>query len=408
MAVWHAPSPPVAELIRRGCRLLLEQPDAVFEAVDAAVFETGASGILADPAFVEATRRTNRANLQHWVEHTLADPGAPVPPNLGPETLGIARDLVRRGLDAGALDAYRTGQNTAWRMWMAMAFTLTTDPAELAELLDVSARSIFSFVDETLAGITAQVEREREALLRGTQAERLEVVTLVLQGAPIDPERASTRLGYALGRAHTAAVCFSDDPRPDPGELERAGQALGAAAGGRRVLTVLASAASLWAWVAGDEAPAPAAVEAALETLPGVRVALGPAGVGVEGFRRSHQDALATQRLLVRGARRVRVAAYDDVAMVALVTQDEERAAELVARTLGDLATAPGELRETLRTYLREGSNASRTAEVLFTHRNTVLNRLARAERLLPAPLAGRGLQVALALEVVRWTDPRA
>jgi DNA-binding PucR family transcriptional regulator len=40
---------------------------------------------------------------------------------------------------------------------------------------------------------------------------------------------------------------------------------------------------------------------------------------------------------------------------------------------------------------------------VLFTHRNTVLTRLARMERLLPAPLEGRGLQVALALEIVHW-----
>jgi len=40
---------------------------------------------------------------------------------------------------------------------------------------------------------------------------------------------------------------------------------------------------------------------------------------------------------------------------------------------------------------------------VLFAHRNTILSRLARTEPLLPAPLAGRGLPVALALEILRW-----
>jgi DNA-binding PucR family transcriptional regulator len=40
---------------------------------------------------------------------------------------------------------------------------------------------------------------------------------------------------------------------------------------------------------------------------------------------------------------------------------------------------------------------------VLFTHRNTILARLSRAEELLPAPLDGRGLQVGLALEIVHW-----
>ena len=65
--------------------------------------------------------------------------------------------------------------------------------------------------------------------------------------------------------------------------------------------------------------------------------------------------------------------------------------------------TTDADLRETLRVYLREGSSASQAAKVLYSHRNTVLNRLARAERLLPAPLEGRGLPVALALEVVHW-----
>ena len=39
----------------------------------------------------------------------------------------------------------------------------------------------------------------------------------------------------------------------------------------------------------------------------------------------------------------------------------------------------------------------------LYTHRNTVLNRLQRAERLLPLPLAGHGLEVGVALEIAQW-----
>ena len=46
--------------------------------------------------------------------------------------------LVHRGLDQYALDAYRVGQNVAWRRWMQIAFTLTNDTAELSELLDVT------------------------------------------------------------------------------------------------------------------------------------------------------------------------------------------------------------------------------------------------------------------------------
>jgi DNA-binding PucR family transcriptional regulator len=134
-----------------------------------------------------------------------------------------------------------------------------------------------------------------------------------------------------------------------------------------------------------------------------VRVALGPTAPGVAGFRRSHLDALATHRLMHRAPAAPRLASYDEVQVVALATQDEERADAFVARTLGELAAAPRELQETARVYLREGSSATRAARVLFTHRNTVLARLARVEQLLPAPLEGRGLQVGLALEILRW-----
>lgn len=402
MTTWEPPSPAVAELIRTGASLLLSAPEEVFAEVDAAVFPDPDHPVAQDPVLAAAVRRNNRANLVHWAEHNVRAPGAPVPANLVPEVLGVARDLVRRGLDADSLHGYRIGQNVAWRRWMALAFELTSDPDELQELLDVSARSIFSFVDETLAGIAEQIERERDELTRGTHAQRLEVVSLILEGAPIGVERASSRLNYALDRPHTAAIVWSDRPDVEASVLEDAAEALGRAAGARP-LTVVPSASALWVWVAGTGGVDAEAVRRALADQPGVHVALGPTVRGLAGFRRSHLDALATQRLMHRTAAPPPVASYDEVQVVALATQDEERADEFVARTLGDFATAPPELRETARVYLREQSNAARTARVLFTHRNTVLTRLARMEHLLPAPLEGRTLQVALALEVLHW-----
>src|SRR4051794_30621660 len=201
--------------------------------------------------------------------------------------------------------------------------------------------------------------------------------------------------------AHTAAIVWSERPDADPGDLEHAAEAVGRAAG-TRPLTVLASASTLWVWVAGPAPPDRGALYAAVGALPDVRVALGPTAHGLAGFRRSHLDALATQRLMTRSPR-LRLASYEDVQVVALATADEERAQEFVTRTLGELADAPPDLRETLRVYLREGSNAARAARALFTHRNTVLTRLARAQRLLPGPIEGHGLQLALALEIAHW-----
>ncbi|MCU0314625.1 MAG: hypothetical protein MUC84_11275, partial [Solirubrobacteraceae bacterium] len=160
---WDPPSPRCAELLAEGVRRLLERPET-FTAVDDAVMAAAGPLVERDPGLAEALRATDRANVLYWATATLREPGARVPPNVGPETLGIARDMVRRGVDRAGVDVYRAGQNAVWRVWMATAFELTADPAELRELLDVSARSIFTFVEETLAGINAQVDREREQL----------------------------------------------------------------------------------------------------------------------------------------------------------------------------------------------------------------------------------------------------
>ncbi|WCB95083.1 hypothetical protein DSM104299_03825 [Baekduia alba] len=405
MPRWEPPSDRVAELIRAGAAALLDETSALFEQVDAAVLEATPPRLSADPAITAATVATNHANILHWAGANTRRPGAHVPANLSPAVLDLARDIVRRGLDdSTTLNTYRVGQNIAWRAWMTLAFTLTDDPDELRELLDVTARSIFAFVGETVDGIQELIDREREELAGGTHAERLETVNLILEGAPITSARASERLRYELAGRHTAAVAWTDEDGAGPGALEQAADALARAAGARRAFTVVASTRALWAWFAAADAGAPVDFAAP----PGVRIALGTTAAGMEGFRRSHLDALATQRLMHRMPGDLRIASYQDVQLVALSAQDEEGTAEFVARTLGRLATADPELRETLRVYIREEFSASRAARALFAHRNTVLNRLARARELLPAPLEGRGLQVGLALEIVHWLGARA
>jgi len=153
------------------------------------------------------------------------------------------------------------------------------------------------------------------------------------------------------------------------------------------------------AWLAAAADTGAGAITAATAAHPAVRVAVGPLGTGVDGFRRSHFDAVATQRLMSRRPD-LRVARFADVQLVTLAIADEQRAREFVARTLGTLADADRELRDTLCVYIGEQFSAARA---LYTHRNTVLNRLQRAERLLPLPLAGHGLEVGVALEIAQW-----
>lgn len=405
--VCDPPSERIASLIQAGARALIAEPELLFEQVDAAVIAAAPRRLAGDPTIIAATIATDHANILHWARANLRNPGAPVPANLSPEVLDLARDIVRRGLDDTTLNVYRIGQNVAWRAWMTLAFMLTSDPGELRELLEVTARSIFAFVDETVVGIQELIDREREQLIGGTHAERLETVNLILEGAPIAERRAAERLRYELSGMHTAAVIWTEAEVPDQGELEQLADVLARAAGAQRPFTVVASTRSLWVWWSGRAADAER-ILAPLEAAPGLRVALGSSAAGMEGFRRGHLDALATQRLMHRMPEGLQMASYEDVQLVALSVQDEEGAWEFVRRTLGELAAADEELRETLRVYVREGFSTSGAARALFAHRNTVLNRLARARELLPGPLEHRGLQIGLALEIVHWLGPRA
>jgi DNA-binding PucR family transcriptional regulator len=189
------------------------------------------------------------------------------------------------------------------------------------------------------------------------------------------------------------------------GELERAAGVVAHALGGGRPFSVTVGSA-LWAWTSSAP-PDPRVLHALATELPtGIAVAVGSSSPGMIGFRESHREAVATQRLLMRTPGGPRAMTYAEVQVASLALQDEERARSFVAGTLGALATADPELRETVRVYLREDANAPRAAAVLHTHRNTVLKRLARADALLPQPLAGRGLEVRLALELERWLAP--
>lgn len=401
---WAEPSSRTRELIRLAAESAVSSPEQWVGPVHEATLSAPSTAeIAADPALADAIRRANFDNLFAWATANVRAPGDPVPPNTSAVQLDVARDLVRRGLDEVGLDAYRTGQNVAWRAWMQICFELTRDADELEELLLVSASSITAFVDGTIAAVAVRMSAERDELTRGSQAERRDVATLILEGAPVARSRAENVLGHRLDGEHTAAVVWTTDRESDLGRLERVAEALMRACGARQRLTVVAAAGTLWVWLPVAAPPRREELDAALRRAPEVRVALGQPAPGIEGFRRSHQDASEVRRLVARLGTQTQLVTFEEVQLAALVTRDEARAAEFVGLVLGDLATAPAELLETVRTYLAVLGNASAAAALLFTHRNTVLRRLVRADELLPRPLAEDALRVGVALEVLRW-----
>lgn len=400
-------SPQAADLVRRIARTILDEPDNLMDQVHTAVAAAADEPLRSEPTLAAEMAASTRSNVLHLAASLERDPGGRVPANLTPAVLGIAREAFRRGIEQAVYTTYHAGQNAVQAYWMRTAFALSDDPAVLRQALEAGSRSVGGFIEDMVAALSEQLRRERAELARSSHERRFEVVSLILDSAPITAGRASAQLGYELRRRHIAAVLWTDPRQPDQAALAAAAEALGPVTRARQVLTVIASSSSVWAWLAAAADTGVATIAAATGAQPGVRVAVGPASAGADGFRRSHFDAVTTQRLMSRRPG-LRVARFADVQLVALAVADEQRAREFVARALGKLADAEPELRDTLCVYIGEQFSAARTARALYTHRNTILNRLQRAERLLPLPLADHGLEIGVALEIAQWLGTQA
>ncbi len=378
--------------------------DDVVRAMAEAIL-SGAPHLPADDAIRADMVASCRGNARRYLA-IARSAAAPPPSDVPPEALDFARTVVRRGIENDAIYiGYRLGQEELWRQWMAAADRCA--PADqLADVLKISAGLMFNYGNDALDRVLAEVEREREQVRGEALARRGETIRLLLDGAPLDPFVAGQRLHYDLARHHTALVLWTDAGDEAHGELETTAATLAHARGARRPLTLAAGVGTVWAWIGGDTGlPAQADPANGVAIPPHVRVAVGLTLPGAAGFRRSHEGAVAVRRLMQRAADGPRVGTYDEYEITTLAASDEPRARDFVTRTLGPLADdgpAPARLRETLRVFLDEADNAPRTGARMHLHRNTILQRVARAEDLLGFPLGAHRLAVALALELHR------
>ncbi|WP_022929360.1 PucR family transcriptional regulator [Patulibacter americanus] len=402
------PEPPLAPLLERIAAELEADLDAVTDAMDAAAVEL-VPVLGRDPAILADVHASHRGNLVRWLA-VIRRGEEPGPAHVPPEALDVARTIVRRGLEVDAiLHAYRSGQRVAWGAWMERAYRVVPPGPELVRVLEVSLDLLFRFVDLVLDRVLEEVRSAEEEVAGGAQRRRAQTVGLLLDGAPVDAPTVSARLGYELARRHTAVVLWTSDAAASTA-LEPVAALLGRAAGARRPLTLPVGTTTTWAWLGTDAVPDPDALRDAFAAAhPDVRAAVGPSLPGAAGFRASHEAAVAVHALLADAPADGRLVHHDELAVTVLAGQDRGRAEAFVHATLGPLAAddpASARLRETLRVFLDEAEHAPRTAARLFLHRNTVLQRVARATEVLGFAPGERRLEVALALELQRWLGP--
>ncbi|ODR10702.1 PucR family transcriptional regulator [Mycolicibacillus koreensis] len=391
--------------------LVLAELDDVVEEMNAA--ELGqAPELAADAAMLADVSASNRANAARLLAMLIRREAEPATIDIPPEALDLARTVARRGIDFDVIfHAYRHGQNVAWQRYMSCAGRSVSSGPLLSLVLETASRRISSYVDHVIGRVIAAAQHEREEVLGGALARRAETVRLILDDAPIDAGRAGQRLGYDLNRWHTALVLWTQDSADVQGALESAATVLARTLTAHRPLTLSVGSGTLWAWLGTATAPVLEALRAAIDTVPPeVRVAVGPPREGISGFRRSHEAAVVIHNLLAGYPGGTRIALYQDLEITVLAAHDLDRAAEFVAATLGPLAMdtpTAARLRETVRVFLDEAENGPAAAARLHTHRNTVLQRVARATELLGRAPGQSRLATELALELAHQIGPR-
>ena len=254
-------------------------------------------------------QRSYAANVALALE--LVSAGADeVPDELPPESVAFARASARAGLSADAIaTVFRTGQSRFWEGWReridALGFPAETTLAVLDEVMTFGSRY--------LAWSAQEIARRYQLELESSADTVLALVRQVLDGRAAQ----DVQLGYGLHGRHLALVAA--------GPRAREAAAACAAELGRRPLVVSPDPDTAWAWL--SEQPEPDARRrrplAELAAASGVVIGVGAGRSGIQGFRRSHEEA----RIALRCAQAAgeRLAVYADVLPEALALGDAGR-----------------------------------------------------------------------------------
>lgn len=314
--------------------------------------------------------------------------GESVDTGLSDDQQEIVRDTAARGKPFSRIvRALRLAQ----RQWIALLLDdlelrCHADPARVA---DVVTGQIDAVVDASVSSYL----QEQERMLVGAEARRRDLVEALVAGQKRDPSVCRATLGLDLDDHHLAMVVRHTGPGARSGsELRRTAERAAQAAGGRHALIHEATSGSVWLWASSPRALDLTAMSHIdnVAIRAGHRVAAGSVRPGVAGFRRSHREALTADRLPDPDDGGPATVSYADVALAVMLAADLEQARWFVADRLGGLAAATGqasEQRETLSRFYEANQSLVGAAGPLHVHRNTVVYRLQRIERLLGRPV---------------------
>jgi len=330
-----------------------------------------------------------------------------------------ARRLAQRGVDADALvRTYRLGHLAFVKMVLDEVRAAQLDAQLGLDVFEQITSTSFRYVDRISRLVLTAYQNERDHWLANQNRLRAVRVREVLGGGEIDVDKTAEAIGYPLRRIHLSVIvwCVESESSNELAAMERFTGELAKSLGAReRPLFTAADRVTGWAWVPLPEDAAADAVgrlrEFANARADAPWIAAGAPLPGVDGFRRSHRQAIAMRAVvLASGSHPPAVTAASDPGLVVAsqFCNDLEQARIWVGDVLGPLASATDSderMRETLREFLRTGSSFKATADELHLHVNSVKYRVQRALERRGKPITDDRLDVEVALLLCRWFD---
>ena len=332
--------------------------------------------------------------------------------------LEYARRLAQQGMPVNALvRAYRLGQRRVNELVFAELHAIEIPDSMRVPVIEAITGTLFEYIDWMSQQVVAVYEEERERWLENQNSLRaLRVREILAANKSVDVDAASTTIRYPLRWHHLGLIMWYPDLGTEGDELARLQRflrELGEAAGAdASPLFVAADQSCGWGWLAYRAAATDAGEKVrrfALSRPDSASVAIGMMAGGLEGFRRSHREAVEARAVAIisdRGGTTVITAADPGLSVVARLGGDVAATREWVATVLGDLATDndnDARLRETLRVYLACGCSYKLAAEELNLHFNSVKYRVGRAVARRGREIGTDRLDVELALLACHW-----
>jgi DNA-binding PucR family transcriptional regulator len=321
-----------------------------------------------------------------------------------------ARRLAQRGITVIALvRAYRIGHARYLYWCLEELIRQEPDREIVSQTTQLMLTMSFDYIDGVSEQVVAAYQHERDRWLLSQTAVRAARVAALLAGSGHDDvDAAEAALGYRLRQHHLALLAWTGEPTENGAALIRLDRLVAAAAVdlecAGRPLFVPRDEALAWAWLplgGRAEVLLPRLAQTVATLDPTVRIAVGSPARGLEGFRRSHQQAVGVQTAALAARPGRSVTTFADAGPLAFMCHDMDGTRSWVQGVLGGLAVddeAHLRLRDTVREFLGTGGSYSATGQRLGVHKNTVQYRLRRAEELRGRPLTADAADLDLAV----------